>query len=48
VIKLFRTWLKKRFGFFDRQDFEDALATAGNAKDREEFEWKLKNRLFNK
>ncbi len=44
--KFIRTWIKRRFAFFDRSDIESALANLGNAKDREDFEWKLRQRLF--
>lgn len=41
-----KKWLKKLLKCFDEQDFNNALANLGNAKDREDFEWKLRNRLF--
>ncbi len=40
--------IKRIFKLFDRTDFETAVANVGNAKDREDFEWKLRNRLFYK
>lgn len=43
-----RKLIKKLFHLFDEQDFNQALAEITNAKDREEFEWKLKNKLFKK
>lgn len=40
--------IKKLFKLFDKQDIENALANVGNAKDREDFEWKLRQNLFKK
>lgn len=36
---------KLHFVLYDRQDITNAMLTCGNAKDREDFEWKLQQRL---
>lgn len=41
-------WIKRKFNLYSEQDFENATAQIANAKDREDFEWKLKTKLFKK
>jgi hypothetical protein len=40
--------IKKLFKLVDEQDFDYAIETLGNAKDREDYEWKLRQKLFRK
>lgn len=42
--KLFRK-LRLRFGYYTLDDVVHAIKITGNAKDRDDFEWKLQNRL---
>jgi len=44
VKKLIKKWLK----LYDQQDFDRACSEITSAKDREDFEWKLKQKLFKK
>jgi len=41
-----KKWIKKVFKLFDEQDFNSALANISSADDREDFEWKLRQKLF--
>ena len=45
-MRIIRNLIKKWIKFYDRQDIENALANTPSAKDREDFEWKLKQMLF--
>ena len=43
VIQFFKYLFAKKV---TEQDFNNALANLGDARDREDFEWKLRNALF--
>lgn len=40
--------IKKWFNLYDEQDFDNAVGGIFNADNREDFLWKLKNKLFRK
>lgn len=40
-----KKWIKRMFGVFSDRDLEHALSVVGNAKDREDFQWRLKRAL---
>lgn len=40
--------IKKIFKLYDQKDIETAIINIGHAKDREDYEWKLRNLLFKK
>ncbi len=45
-MKMLRLWVKRYFNLVDEDDFEYAIQTMGNASDRQDYEWKLRKKLF--
>lgn len=45
---MLKNLIKKLFNLYDVEDLNNAFSNVTNAKDRDDFEWKLKQNLFRK